>query len=105
MPANPLAPRGRIGGIRRCSRTAPATGSHLRENAGCGECRSPHLHVCHRPGNPNRAEAKTKHPWRVQGGTVAGGLVKRADPAIVRANFEYMTSGYPRGAGHGMLLV
>ena len=23
---------------------------HLRENAGCGECRPPHLHVCHRPG-------------------------------------------------------
>ncbi|WP_328687768.1 hypothetical protein OHA74_54720 [Streptomyces phaeochromogenes] len=32
---------------------------HLRENAACGECRAPHLHVCHRPGNPNRAEADT----------------------------------------------
>ncbi|MFF8911056.1 site-specific integrase [Streptomyces olivaceoviridis] len=21
---------------------------HLRENAGCGECKGPHLHVCHR---------------------------------------------------------
>ncbi|WP_242586710.1 hypothetical protein [Streptomyces sp. MST-110588] len=28
---------------------------HLRENAACGECHAPHLHVCHRPGNPNRA--------------------------------------------------
>jgi hypothetical protein len=61
--------------------------------------------VCHRPGNPNRAEAKTKHPWRVEGGTVTGGLVKRAGPAMMHAYFEYMTSGYPRGAGHGMLLV
>lgn len=37
---------------------------HLREGAACGECRSPHVHVCHRRENPNRAEAKTKHPWR-----------------------------------------
>jgi integrase len=35
---------------------------HLREGAACGQCRSPHLHIYHRPGNPNRAEAKTKHP-------------------------------------------
>ena len=41
---------------------------HLREDAACGQCRTPHLHVCHRPGNPNRAEAKTKHPWRVEDG-------------------------------------
>ena len=39
---------------------------HLREGAACGQCRSPHLHVCHRPGNPNGAEAKTKHPWRAR---------------------------------------
>ena len=56
---------------------------HLREGAACGECRSPHLHVCHRPQNPNRAEAKTKHPWRVDGGTVTGGLIKRVSPAMV----------------------
>jgi len=78
---------------------------HLREDAACGECRSPHLHVCHRPGNPNRAEAKTKRPWRTEGGTVTGGLVKRVSPAMVHAYFEYMTSEYPPGAGHGMLLV
>jgi integrase len=78
---------------------------HLRENAGCGECRPPHLHVCHRPGNPNGAEAKTKHPWRTEHGAVAGGLVKLVSPAMVHAYFEYMTSEYPRGAGHGMLLV
>lgn len=79
---------------------------HLRENAGCGECRPPHLHVCHRPGNPNGAEAKTKHPWRTEDGTVTGGLVKLVSPAMVHAYFEYMMSGeYPRGAGHGMLLV
>jgi len=47
------------------------TDLHLRDGAGCGQCRSPHLHVCHRPGNPNRAQAKTKHPWRVEHGMVA----------------------------------
>ncbi|MGH3224059.1 MAG: tyrosine-type recombinase/integrase [Streptosporangiaceae bacterium] len=78
---------------------------HLRENVGCGECRPPHLHVCHRPGNPNGAEAKTKHPWRTEDGTVTGGLVKLVSPAMVHAYFEYMMSEYPRGAGHGMLLV
>jgi hypothetical protein len=81
------------------------TDLHLREKADCGECRPPHLHVCHRPGNPNGAEAKTKHPWRTEHGTVAGGLVKLVSPAMVHAYFEYMTSEYPRGAGHGMLLV
>jgi integrase len=78
---------------------------HLRENAGCGECRPPHLHVCHRPGNANGAEAKTKHPWRTEGGTVTGGLVKLVSPAMVHSYFEYMTGEYPREAGHGMLLV
>jgi integrase len=78
---------------------------HLRENAACGECRAPHLHVCHRPGNPNRAVAKTKHPWGVEHGTVSGGLVKRVSPAMVHTYFAYVTSEYPRGAGHGMLLV
>ena len=78
---------------------------HLRENAACGECRAPHLHVCHRPGNPNGAGAKTKHPWRIERGTVTGGLIKRVSPAMVHAYFEYVTSEYPRRAGHGMLLV
>jgi integrase len=79
---------------------------HLREGAACGECRSPHVHVCHRPQNPNRAEAKTKHPWRVDGGTVTGGLIKRVSPAMVHTYFDYITSEYPRGlTGHGMLLV
>lgn len=78
---------------------------HLRENAACNECRSPHLHVCHRPDNPNRAEAKTKHFWRVEHGTVTGGLIKRVSPAMVHTYFEYMTTEYPRGAGHGMFLV
>lgn len=78
---------------------------HLRENAACGECRTPHLHVCHRPGNANRAEAKTKLSWQVEDGTVTGGLIKRVSPAMVHAYFGYMTTEYPRGAGHGMLLV
>ncbi|EFC79694.1 tyrosine-type recombinase/integrase [Parafrankia sp. EUN1f] len=79
---------------------------HLRENAACGQCRAPHVHVCHRPGNPNRAEAKTKHPWRVEDGTVVGGLVKRVSPAMVHTYFDYLTSEYPTSqAGQGMLLV
>jgi integrase len=82
---------------------------HLREGAACGECRAPHVHVCHRPGNPNGAEAKTKYPWRVEAGTLSGGLIKRVSPAMVHTYFEYMTSEYPRraqqGAKHGMLLV
>jgi len=79
---------------------------HLREGAACGECRSPHLHVCHRPQNPNRAEAKTKHPWRVDGGTVTGGLIKRVSPAMVHTYFDDITNEYPRDlTGHGMLLV
>jgi len=66
---------------------------HLREGAGCGQCRAPHVHVCHRDGNPNRAAAKTKHPWRVENGVVTGGLIKRASPAMIHAYFEYVTTG------------
>ncbi|WP_218614999.1 tyrosine-type recombinase/integrase, partial [Pseudonocardia sp. KRD291] len=79
---------------------------HLRENAACGQCRSPHLHVCHRPANPNQAAAKTKHPWRIEQGTVTGGLIRRVSPAMIHAYFDYITSEYPRGrAQHAMLLV
>jgi Phage integrase family len=79
---------------------------HLRADAGCGQCAAPHVHVCHRPGNPNRAAAKTKPDWAVAGGVVTGGMVKRVSPAMVHSYFEYVTSEYPRaGTGHGMLLV
>jgi integrase len=78
---------------------------HLREGAGCGECRSPHVHVCDRPGNLNEARAKTKHPWAVEDGILRGGLIKRVSPAMVHAYFDYVTTEYPRAAGHGMLLV
>ena len=78
---------------------------HLREDAGCGECRSPHVHVCDRPGNPNEARAKTKHPWSAEKGTLRGGLTKRVSPAMVHTYFDYVTTEYPRAAGHGMLLV
>lgn len=78
---------------------------HLREGAGCGQCRSPHVHVCHRPENANRAAAKTKHDWALEDGTVRGGLIKRVSPAMIHTYFEYLTSEYPREAGHGMLLV
>jgi len=63
------------------------------------------VHVCHRPGNPNKAAAKAKAEWAVEAGTVRGGLIKRASPAMIHAYFEYMTTEYPTRAGHGMLLV
>jgi integrase len=78
---------------------------HLREDAGCGQCRSRHVHICHRETNPNRARAKTKHPWTIEGGVVQGGLIRRASPAMVHTYFEYITSEYPRGVEHGMVLV
>jgi integrase len=78
---------------------------HLREGAACGECRSPHVHICHRETNPNRARVKTKHPWIIEAGTVRGGLIRRASPAMIHTYFEYMTTEYPPGVGHGMLLV
>ena len=81
------------------------TDLHLREAAGCGECRPPHVHICHREGNPNRARAKTKHEWSIEDGIVHGGLIRRASPAMIHAYFEYMTTEYPPEAGHGMLLV
>lgn len=78
---------------------------HLREGAGCGQCRSPHVHVCHRPGNVNRAAAKTKPDWALRDGTIHGGLIKRASPAMIHTYFEYLTTEYPADSGHGMLLV
>ncbi|MDT5054601.1 MAG: hypothetical protein QOF66_2967 [Mycobacterium sp.] len=82
------------------------TDLHLREDAGCGQCRAPHAHVCHRPSNPNRAQAKTKHPWRIEDGVVTGGLIKRVSPAMIHTYFDYITTEYPRAStDHGMLLV
>ncbi len=78
---------------------------HLREGAACGQCRSPHVHVCHRPGNANRAAAKTKYDWVLEDDTVRGGLIKRVSPAMIHTYFEYLTTEYPQESGHGMLLV
>ncbi len=78
---------------------------HLRGSAACGQCAAPHLHVCHRPGNPNLARAKTKLPWRVETGVITGGLIKRVSPAMVHTYFDYLTTEYPAEARHGMLLV
>lgn len=78
---------------------------HLRDNAACGECRSPHVHICHRETNPNGSRAKTKHPWRVQDGVIRGGLLRRASPAMIHTYFEYVTTEYPHDVEHGMLLV
>jgi hypothetical protein len=41
---------------------------HLRDDAVCGECRAPHVHICHRPGNLDRATAKTRLSWSVMDG-------------------------------------
>jgi integrase len=78
---------------------------HLRERAACGECRSAHVHVCHREGNANQARAKTKYPWCLEDGIIRGGMIKRVSPAMVHAYFEYMTQEYPRRVAHCMLLV
>jgi integrase len=64
---------------------------HLHEDAPCGDCRSPHVHVCHRDGNAHRARAKTKYPWSLEDGVIRGGMVRRASPAMVHAYFEYLT--------------
>jgi hypothetical protein len=34
------------------------------------------------------AKAKTKHPWRIAGGTVTGGLIKWVSPAKIHVYFE-----------------
>lgn len=78
---------------------------HLASDAPCGDCRAPHVHVCHRDGNANQARAKTKYPWSLDGGVIRGGMVRRASPAMIHAYFEYVTTEYPGDAGHGMLLV
>ncbi|MFK0182552.1 integrase [Streptomyces xanthochromogenes] len=79
---------------------------HLRENAACGECKSPHLHVCHRGGNPNRAAAKIKPDWEMVDGVITGGEIYRASPAMISTYFAYMTTDYAKYAtGHGMLLI
>lgn len=78
---------------------------HLRENAACGQCRSRHVHICHRETNPNGARAKTKHSWRIESGSVVGGLIRRVSPSMIHTYFEYMTTEYPAGVEHGMLLV
>jgi integrase len=79
---------------------------HLREIAACGECTSPHLHVCHRWGNPNRAAAKIKPDWRMVDGVITGGEIYRVSPAMISAYFKYMTTEYAKcAADHGMLLI
>ncbi|WP_225882385.1 site-specific integrase [Streptomyces aureocirculatus] len=79
---------------------------HLREDAACGECKSPHLHVCHRWGNTNRAAAKIKPDWQMVDGTVTGGEIYRVSPAMISTYFAYMTTEYAKHAtGHGMLLI
>ncbi|GAA2217912.1 tyrosine-type recombinase/integrase [Streptomyces nogalater] len=79
---------------------------HLRDGAACGQCRTPHAHVCHREGLPNGARAKTKYDWELEeDGVIRGGLIKRVSPAMIHSYFDYMTGEYPRAAEHGHLLV
>ncbi|MYV47571.1 tyrosine-type recombinase/integrase [Streptomyces sp. SID2888] len=79
---------------------------HLRENAACNECQSPHLHVCHRWGNPNGAAAKIKPDWKMVDGVITGGEIYRVSPAMISSYFQYMTTEYAKYATkHGMLLI
>lgn len=79
---------------------------HLRDNAPCGDCKSPHLHVCHRWGNSNRAAAKIKPDWEIVDGVVTKGEIYRVSPAMISSYFKYMTTEYAKHAtGHGMLLI
>ncbi|MCM1947737.1 tyrosine-type recombinase/integrase [Streptomyces sp. G2] len=79
---------------------------HLRENAACGECPSPHVHVCDRWGNPNGAAAKKKPDWWLRDGVITGGEIYRVSPAMISSYFTYMTTEYrPLAAAHGMLLI
>ncbi|MEU4506930.1 tyrosine-type recombinase/integrase [Streptomyces sp. NPDC024089] len=81
---------------------------HLREDASCSDCKSPHLHVCHRWGNPNGSAAKIKPDWALVDGVVTKGEIYRASPAMVSSYFKYMTTEYSKyasGRGHGMLLI
>ncbi|WP_248001028.1 tyrosine-type recombinase/integrase [Streptomyces sp. RPA4-5] len=78
---------------------------HLRENAPCGECRAPHVHICHRETNPNRTRVKVKYEWWVEDSTIRGGLIRRVSSEMIHSYFEYMTTEYPADADHGMLAV
>ena len=80
---------------------------HLVAGHPCGERAGPHVHVVKR-FNPNGARAKTARPGRVVAGTVTGGTVRRASPAMVAAYHEYLIEDYHRVrglAGHDMVLV
>ncbi|MGW3974187.1 tyrosine-type recombinase/integrase [Streptomyces ardesiacus] len=79
---------------------------HLRDDAACGECPRPHVHVCHRPGNLNRAAAKRKPDWQLSDSVITGGEIYRVSPAMISSYFAYMTKEYAQFAtGHGMLLI
>ncbi|MHA6757869.1 tyrosine-type recombinase/integrase [Streptacidiphilus sp. PAMC 29251] len=79
---------------------------HLQADAACGEYRDPHLHVCHRWDNPNRAAAKRKPDWWLRDGTICGGEIYPASPTMIRSYLAYMDGEYRPSAGHhGMLLI
>ncbi|WP_251417753.1 tyrosine-type recombinase/integrase [Streptomyces meridianus] len=79
---------------------------HLRRGAACGECRDPHVHVCHRWANPNEAAAKIKPEWQMTDGVISGGEIYRVSPAMINRYFRYITTEYTQhAASHGMLLI
>jgi integrase len=78
---------------------------HLQESGPCGDCNAPHIHICHREDNPNRALAKGQHKWGIDRGLVQGGSVRLASPAMMHTYFDYIMTEYPRPASHVMLLV
>ncbi|MFI1795663.1 hypothetical protein ACH40D_46150 [Streptomyces olivaceoviridis] len=65
----------------------------LRRDAACGECRDPHVHVCHRWGNQNRAAAKIKPDWQMVDGLITGGEIYRASPAMISRYFHLHDDG------------
>ncbi len=101
LPTNPLAPRGPH---RRHPKMLP---DNARERllATVNSARD-RLTVTWLADGGLRIGELCEQPWRVEGGMVTGGLVKRVSPAMVHTYFEYLTTEYPREtAGHGMLLV
>jgi integrase len=79
---------------------------HLVKDHRCGQRSGPHVHVIRR-ANPNGARAKTARPASLAGGSVTGGTIRRASPAIA-AYHEYLVEDYYRLralAQHDLVLV
>src|SRR5699024_9670413 len=72
---------------------------HLQDDAPCGDCDSPHVHICHKEYASNRARVKVKHAWSIKNGIVQGGQVRRVSPNMVHAYFDLQTSEWANTSG------